>query len=307
MSMTQDDVHKHDPQNAPEAALEVPAAVDDADEAQDDFNAGFADEADDNLPASDGDGEEQDAAHAQDPPATDPGGREPEPDAPPAAMEAPQTAPLPQGEPGGRREAQEPSAPRLVEIPDALQAEFKELQRLNPEAAALAQEDSPDGEAIRSRLGNYGADLAMDRAERVLEGRQKQAVRIQEEQQAVEQHNAHFMAVLEHEVPDVMAMVKDKARMRDTAQFHTDMQAWIMGKPYAEAEPMMRTFQQGRDPHAVAALMKQFIQERKAAPRPKGPDPDGALAVPGRGAPVAPSGIGDKDDFDAGFYDDKGN
>lgn len=298
MSMTQDDAVTTLPQDVQEGVGAAAAE-------QDDFNLGF-DESEDEPHAAGDDGQSAEATEpegqssATD--AVEPQGVEP--DAPPAAMDAPQAAPMPQSAPGGRQQAEEPSAPRVVEIPEALQAEFEVLQRMDPAAAALAQEDSPDGEAIRSRLGNYGADLAMDRAERVLEGRQKQALRIQEEQRAVEQHNAYFLSVLDREVPDVMAMVKDTARMQETVAFHTEMDRWIKTKPYAEAAPMMQTFQQGRDPRAVAALIKQFIQERKAAPRPKGPDPDGALAVPGRGAPVAPIGIGDRDDFDAGFYDD---
>ncbi len=48
----------------------------------------------------------------------------------------------------------------------------------------------------------------------------------------------------------------------------------------------------------VLQLIEKFENEKGGRKRA---DPTGALAVPGRGAPMAPAGIGDKDDLDAGW------
>lgn len=77
------------------------------------------------------------------------------------------------------------------------------------------------------------------------------------------------------------------------------LDAEIAAKPYAEAAQLMEVARNGRDPAQVSALLTRFERERGGGR--KQPDPTGALAVPGRGAPVAPTGVGDKDDFDAGW------
>ena len=93
----------------------------------------------------------------------------------------------------------------------------------------------------------------------------------------------------------------DPARKVESARLVQDIFDWIGSMPYAEAAPLMEIARNGRDPEQVSALITRFKQERGQA-APKRPKPDGALAVPGRGAPSAPSGdVGNMDDFDAGF------
>lgn len=190
----------------------------------------------------------------------------------------------------------------VVSIPSEIQGEFEELKKLSAEAALVAQEDSPDGEAIRNRLANYGAASALDRADIISDRRNVEKKAAKEQEAAVKGHNTYFDSVLQREVPDIVAMSRDTKRAPEAAQFHKDMDAWIKSKPYAEAEPMLNVFNAGRDPHAVAALVKQFQKERKlpnAGNTVK--SVDSALAVPRRGGPVSPAGIGDANDFDAGF------
>lgn len=200
--------------------------------------------------------------------------------------------------------APQPEPVKKLDIPEDIRAEYEELKNLSPDAATLAEEDSPEGQTIRKRLEQYGADSAMDRADIIMGHRRDEAAQRAQQSRAIAEHNANFNAVLHRELPDLMAMVNDKARMQETAQFYTDVKAWIEGKPYAEAAPLMQIYAGGRDPHAVAGLIKSFQKEKQtAAQAPKKPthDPNAALAVPGRGAPVAPTGIGDKNDFDAGW------
>ena len=166
-----------------------------------------------------------------------------------------------------------------------------------PEAAAIAREDSPEGETLRRRLAEYGADNAMDRAELFMARREREAFAAQQQAGMAEAANRNFVAVVRQAHPDLFEASRSKA---DNERFQADMQAWIEQKPYAEAAPLMDVFLHGRDPHAVAELITRFKNERQASQKAR-TNPDGAFAVPRRGAPVVPQGVGSKDDFDAGW------
>lgn len=182
-------------------------------------------------------------------------------------------------------------APTLGDVPEEIRAEFGKLREMSPQAAAMALEDTPEGEALRRRLRDLGADSALDRAELVQDRRQRAQAEEQARQQALEAYNRNFRVVLEQDHPELF----DPARNTSLLQ---DIRSWIENKPYTEAAPLMQVYMAGRDPHQVSALVSRFKQERTTA---KAPDPTKAFAVPGRGAPIAPPGIGDKDDFEAGF------
>lgn len=197
------------------------------------------------------------------------------------------------------------TSPASIEAPEELAEELADLRRLNPRAADLALEDSPEGESIRRRLAEFGALPAQDRAETILERRDRteRERRANDERQrrAVEEHNKRFRAVIARDHPDLVELSADPARKVESARLVQDIFDWIGSMPYAEAAPLMEIARNGRDPEQVSALITRFKQERGQA-APKRPKPDGALAVPGRGAPSAPSGdVGNMDDFDAGF------
>ena len=198
---------------------------------------------------------------------------------------------------------EEPEPPKKIEIPENLTEEFAALKKLNPAAAELALEDSPEGERLRNRMEEYGAEMALDRAEVVLDKRNRDiATRkadIERQQQAVQEHNDRFMSTLKRAHPDYAAMIVDPSRRDEAVKKQNDIFEWINAKPYAEGARLMQIAKAGRDPNEICALLTQFESERQA--KPKQADPTGALAVPGRGAPAAPAGIGDKDDFDAGW------
>lgn len=191
----------------------------------------------------------------------------------------------------------ESQPPKMVEIPEEIKLEFAELEQLSPEAAAIARENSPEGETLRKRLAEYGADNALDRAELFMARREREAAAARQQAGMVEAANRNFVAVIRQAHPDLFEASRSKA---DNERFQADMQAWIEQKPYAEAAPLMETFLHGRDPYAVAELITRFKNERQA-PQKKRANPDGAFAVPRRGAPVVPQGVGSKDDFDAGW------
>lgn len=267
--------------------------------------------------------EGRDTAPAKEP--EQPGGEQARPEEQPRA-DTPQTPPVTpptDPEPSEKRpspqfhgyepETEPPSAPppapepapvKTVEVPAQIADELETLKTLNPAAAALALEDTPEGASVRARLEQYGAELAQDRAEQVLyQRRQAEAQREVEAarfEQAREAHNAAFKAMFERDHPEYAAMLADPGRKAEAAQYQQDVFDWIGAKPYAEAAELMRIARQGRDPAQVSALLTRFERERGG--KPKQPDPTGALAVPGRGAPVAPAGVGDKDDFDAGWF-----
>ncbi len=215
----------------------------------------------------------------------------PQPEEPPlSAQPAAPAAPVPQPH-------EEPQPPKTVEIPEAIRAEFAELEQLSPEAAAIAREDSPEGDTLRRRLAEYGADNAMDRAELFMARREREAVAAERQAGMVEAANRHFVTVVRQAHPDLFEASRSKA---DNERFQADMRAWIEHKPYAEAAPLMDVFLHGRDPHAVAELITRFKNERQT-PQMARTNPDGAFAVPRRGAPGVPQGVGSKDDFDAGW------
>ena len=197
----------------------------------------------------------------------------------------------------------EPAKPKLIEVPEHLAGELATLKKLNPAAAELALEDSAEGERLRSRMEEFGAEIALDRAEMVLDKRNRETAAHQAEvarqQQTIAEHNNRFMATLQREHPEYAAMITDPARREEAVKKQNEIMGWISAKPYAEGARLMKIAQEARDPNEVCALITQFESERQA--KPKQADPTGALAVPGRGAPTAPAGIGDKDDFDAGW------
>lgn len=218
---------------------------------------------------------------------------------PPAGQAVPQTEPAVQAQPAApeplpRDELQQP---KMVEIPEGIKSEFAELEQLSPEAAAIAREDSPEGETLRKRLAEYGADNAMDRAELFMARREREAVAAQQQAGMVEAANRNFVAVVRQAHPDLFEASRSKA---DNERFQADMRAWIEKKPYDEAAPLMQVFLHGQDPYAVADLITRFKNERQA-PQKAWTNPDGAFAVPRRGAPVVPQSVGSKDDFDAGW------
>lgn len=199
--------------------------------------------------------------------------------------------------------SQEPAPVKTVEVPAEIADELETLKTLNPQAAALALEDTPEGASVRARLEQYGAEIAQDRAEQVLYQRQQAQAQREVEaarfEQARDAHNAAFKARIERDHPEYAAMLTDPGRKAEAAKYQQDVFHWIAAKPYAEAAELMRIARQGRDPAQVSALLTRFERERRNGRNQ--PDPTGALAVPGRGAPVAPAGVGDKDDFDAGW------
>lgn len=210
----------------------------------------------------------------------------------------PGAADVSEGHPAAGQPSDE--GPATVELPEELAQEFERLKRMDPAAAAVALEDSPDGQATRVRLEQYGAELAHDHAGLVLMQRQRESelalLREERARQAVQERQRQFMEVMRREHPDFHALLAGDdlaAQMR----FSRDVRSWIEAKPYAEAAPLMEIYSRSSDPYEVGRLLTQFRNERRA----RRPDPAGALAVPGRGGTVAPAGIGDTDDFHAGL------
>ncbi|WP_297215340.1 hypothetical protein [uncultured Desulfovibrio sp.] len=250
------------------------------------------------LPQEVEDGADQERIVQDDPPYPAGGAEGQEEQEEPAAVTAepaPEASPSQEETPSG-----EPAQPAVVEISEELTAEYERLQKMDAEAAAMAREDSPEGEAMRYRLEQYGAEIAHDHARLVRMQRQqadeREVLRQERARQAALERQRNFLRVMQHDHPDFHALLTGSdsaAQMR----FRNDMLQWIQAKPYGEAAPLMDIFTRSQDPQEVSSLLTRFKRECEA----RRPDPTGALAVPGRGGTVAPAGIGDKDDFDAGL------
>lgn len=272
----------------------------------DDFDAGFNDGME---PEADGAEPEHASPEQASPEQASPEHVEPE-QAPvglpqtyqPPAME--QAQPAVQAVPAVPAATVAPVAPVApVEIDETIADEFAELVRLSPQAAALAREDSPEGAAIRDRLARVGADSAFDRAEVLLERRERAAQAVNAQHQAIEAHNRSFQSVISAEHPDLFAPDRTPEQNQ---RLMSDMREWIESKPYVEARGLMEIYEGGRDPRQVAALLTRFKQEvgtTGTAGASKKPvvDPTAMMAVAGRGAPIVPKGIGGKDDFETGW------
>jgi hypothetical protein len=131
--------------------------------------------------------------------------------------------------------------------------------------------------------------------------RERQSQEAAREQQALDAHNRAFLGTLKREAPDYFSMITNPTRQAEAKRYFQEVYGWIASKPYAEAAPLMEIARAGCDAVKVADLIKRFESERKARPAASQPDPTAALAVPSKGLHIAPSGIGDKDSFDAGF------
>lgn len=287
-----------------------PVGIPQDEDARDDFDAGFDQSDSPSSPQETSgaperekplDSGEESGPGGEESPKKDPLFEQAEDDGLPVLNDQPPSL-SPEGE--QRQEQTVASPEKIPEVPEEIADEFEALKRLNPQAAELALEDSPDGAGIRARLEQYGAEIAQDRAESILEKREF-AIRAEQadaerNRQAVEAHNRRFMNVLRRDHPEYTAMLTDPRRQVEAAKTMQEIYAWIGAKPYAEAEPLMRIAREGRDPEQVSALLTRFYSERNGAST-KRPGPEGAFAVPSRGAASAPSGSEDADDFEAGF------
>ena len=193
-----------------------------------------------------------------------------------------------------------------VKLSEDLQGEYDKLKRISPYAANLALEDSPDGERIRSRLEEFGAEIAFDRAEAIYNkrysffSRQREQATYNAEQ--VRKHNENFRSTIRQRSPDYFDMMTNANRQQEAQNFLSDVYAWIGTKPYDEGAKLMQVAKNGRDPNKICDLIDQYYKERGKNPRASvRHDPTGALAVPSRGSVSTVAGVGDKDSFDAGW------
>lgn len=227
-----------------------------------------------------------------------------EPEVPPevpfdqAGQPAPNAQPQAANEVPPQPAQPQPEEPKKIEaVPENIREEFEELKTLNPKAAELALEDSPEGEAIRKRMASYGVEAAQDRAEVVLDRREAEVEKARAQQSAVEAYNKRYMETIRQGNPEYFSLINDPKRKAEASQYFNSISDWIQSKPYKEAQPLLQIAQKG-NADQVLQLIAKFESEKGGRKRA---DPTGALAVPGRGAPMAPAGIGDKDDLDAGW------
>ncbi len=66
---------------------------------------------------------------------------------------------------------------KQVKIPEGIQSEFNELADIDPDAAAIAMEDSPDGKLLRKALDTYGSEAAFAQASAIKQRRELEYLR----------------------------------------------------------------------------------------------------------------------------------
>lgn len=190
-----------------------------------------------------------------------------------------------------------PEQPRQLEkAPDAIAGELENLRKLNPDAAALALEDSAEGEAIRRRLEIYGVEQAQDRAEMTLYRRSREAERQRAAQARIEAANRDFAATLRRGAPAYFDLMNDPNRRSEAERYIRDVESWIESRPYREGLELMEIRRRGS-----AGQVCDLIRRFEAAKSGRKKDAAAMFAAPSRGAPAAPHGIGDENDFDAGW------
>lgn len=249
---------------------------------EDDFDAGFAME------------EEAPAAAGQEQAAPEDSGAEQQVAPENPAPVAPEPQEPEQPESAVQTEPERP--PKISEPPAGIETELARLRELNPAAWELALEDSAEGAAIRSRLEHFGAETAQDRAEMTLWRRNQEQQIAAAQQQRIAAYNRGFMETIKREAPDFYAMSNDPGRKAEAAQYLQNLNAWIENKPFKDGVKLMQIRERGTA-QEVCAMIRQFETEKSG----RKSDAADMYAVPGRGAPVGPAGLGDKNDFDAGW------
>ena len=178
-------------------------------------------------------------------------------------------------------EGSQSEAAHLEKTPENVANEMEELRKLNPEAARLAMEDSPDGAAIRKRLETFGADYAQDRAESVLEKRREKARQEQEQRARIEEHNRNFRETIRKRNAAYHDLITNGERREEARRYFADVFRWIEKLPYGEAKGLMEIAKRGRDANKVCDLLERYEREKGR------PDPTGAYAVTGGARPFS--------------------
>lgn len=203
-------------------------------------------------------------------------------------------APLASPPPAWPAPATAPQAARLSEVPENIREELESLRRLNPDAASLAMEDSADGASIRSRLEGYGAEMAQDRAERLLERRQSRVQEARARQAQIDAYNRNFSETLRQNAPEYFAMATDPGRAQERERYIRDVEKWIGTLPFGEGARLMEIRRRGN-----ASQVCDLLSRYESAKGSRGAADAGAFAVASRGSFYAPAG--DASDFDAGW------
>lgn len=212
--------------------------------------------------------------------------------APETAVQIPEAAPIP-----AQQAAQNPpETGRITEVPENIAGELDELRRLNPACAELAMEASPAGEAIRTRLEKWGAEIAQDRAEKVLSERQLRIQEGRQRQAQIDAYNRNFSETIKRDAPEFHALISDPKRKAEKEKYFRDIDNWIGNQSYREGQELMRIREKG-NASEVCQLIKRFEAEANG----RRAQDVGAYAFPARGARGMPASIGDASDFNAGW------
>lgn len=196
-----------------------------------------------------------------------------------------------------------PAQPSSVKVSDDLKAELEDLAKRDPRYAALALEDSPEGERLRSGLEEFGVDFAAERADTVLMRRDVDARLNAVQTTATTAAEAAvvqtFYATVATKHDDWVALATNPDKRAEYDQYMSGMRQWAENRPYAEGVEAFRIMEKGT-PAEVISLLDRYKESTGTGARSASSAAD-ALAVPSRPGPPPSRTRAPKDDFDAGF------
>lgn len=195
----------------------------------------------------------------------------------------------------------------LAEVPEDIREDVDSFGKANPEYAALAVEDSKDGERLRRALAEYGPDhvLVAEMADRIADKRGRlDSTTAKVEQAAAEVLDAHF-AVIDAAHPDYGALRKadlsvpeNKAKLE---AFKARMDTWAEAKPGKEYMEIQRIRESGTA-QEVCAVLTRFKEETSSARQERTRQAaEAALAPPTKNSPVPVPPGSDKGSFEDGW------
>lgn len=191
----------------------------------------------------------------------------------------------------------------LKEVPEEIREDVEVFSKTNPDYAALAVEDSRDGERLRKALAEYGPEhvFVAEMADRLAEKRgHVQGKAAEFEQAAQDLAEAHYGAIYAAH-PDLEALrTADQSQPENRAKldaYYARVDSWAEDKPGKEYVEIQRIRKEGTA-QEVCALLSRFKEETgpkarqekvrqaaEAAMAPKGkPSPPPRVEAPEKGS-----------------------
>ncbi|WP_027179455.1 hypothetical protein [Maridesulfovibrio bastinii] len=192
------------------------------------------------------------------------------------------------------------SAFELVEIPEEIKAEAKEILKVNPQYENLLLENSEDGQRFRANLYEFGPEAAIGQLESAYRSRQTDSrVDSVVSSGRRERLKAHYSEIRK-EHPDYIDLLFDPERTDELKSFSTKLTGWAEELPFREASEAFRIIKSGTSAEVSGLLTryKEATSRTKENPVNRVSARD-VIAVPGKRKPARDISTGKT--FESGF------